>query len=455
MSIPTRVAMHADPNIATHVVFGWDPLWVSAILFVITYLVIVTETINRAIVSGLGAALMISLGVLNQEQAIAGVDFNTLGLLTGMMVIVAITRRCGIFQYVAIWSAKKVKASPWGILLMLSIVTAAFSALLDNVTTVLLIAPVTLLITEEMEIEPYPFLFAEIFASNIGGAATLVGDPPNIMIGSAVHLSFNDFLMNLAPITPVIMLVTMMIIYMIWGKSLHATDEARERIMRFREREAITDVGLLKKSMSVLVLVVIAFVLAHPLRLEPATIAMFGAGILMFLNNLGRQADDQSEDVHKSFGEVEWVTIFFFVGLFIVVTGIEHAGLLDLLADWVLNLTGGDLGVTAIAVLWIAAVASAVVDNIPFVATMIPMIESMAPTFGGAENLMPIWWSLALGACLGGNGSLVGASANLIVAGFAERAGHRIRFIKFMATAFPLMLLSVVIATAYIYLRYL
>lgn len=455
MSIPTRVTMHADPNIATHVVFGWDPMWVSAILFVITYLVIVTETINRAIVSGLGAALMISLGVLNQEQAIAGVDFNTLGLLTGMMVIVAITRRCGIFQYIAIWSAKKVKASPWGILLMLSIVTAAFSALLDNVTTVLLIAPVTLLITEEMEIDPYPFLFAEIFASNIGGAATLVGDPPNIMIGSAVHLSFNDFLVNLAPITPVIMLVTMVIIYMIWGKSLHATDEARERIMNFREREAITDVVLLKKSMSVLVLVVIAFVLAHPLRLEPATIAMFGAGILMFLNNLGRQADDQSEDVHKSFGEVEWVTIFFFVGLFIVVTGIEHAGLLELLADWVLNLTGGDLGVTAIAVLWIAAVASAVVDNIPFVATMIPMIESMAPTFGGAENLMPLWWSLALGACLGGNGSLVGASANLIVAGFAERAGHRIRFIKFMAIAFPLMLLSVVIATAYIYLRYL
>jgi len=447
--------MHADPNIATYVVFGWDPLWVSAILFVLTYVVIVTETINRAIVSGLGAALMISLGVLNQEQAIAGVDFNTLGLLTGMMVIVAITRRCGIFQYVAIWSAKKVKASPWGILLMLSIVTAAFSALLDNVTTVLLIAPVTLLITEEMEINPYPFLFAEIFASNIGGASTLVGDPPNIMIGSAVHLSFNDFLVNLAPITPVIMLVTMMVIYMIWGKSLHATAEARERVMRFREREAITDVVLLKKSMSVLILVVIAFVLAHPLRLEPATIAMFGAGALMFLNNLGRQADDQSEDVHKSFGEVEWVTIFFFVGLFIVVTGIEHAGLLDLLADWVLNLTGGDLGVTAIAVLWIAAVASAVVDNIPFVATMIPMIESMAPTFGGAENLMPIWWSLALGACLGGNGSLVGASANLIVAGFAERAGHRIRFIKFMATAFPLMLLSVVIATVYIYLRYL
>ncbi len=448
-------AMHPDLNSITNVVFGWDPLWVSTILFVITYAVIVTETINRAIVSGLGAALMISLGVLNQEQAIAGVDFNTLGLLTGMMVIVAITRRSGIFQYVAIWSAKKVKAKPWGILLMLSIVTATFSALLDNVTTVLLVAPVTLLITEEMDMNPYPFLFAEIFASNIGGAATLVGDPPNIMIGSAVHLSFNDFLLNLAPIVPAIMLVTLVAIYLLWGKGLHATTQARERVMRFREREAIRDPALLKKSLAVLTVVMIAFVLAHPLRLEPATIAMFGAGVLMLLNNLGRHADDQSEDVHKSFGEVEWVTIFFFVGLFIVVAGVEHAGVLDLLADWVLGMTGGDMAVTSIAVLWIAAIASAIVDNIPFVATMIPMIESMAPSFGGAENLMPIWWSLALGACLGGNGSLVGASANLIVAGFAERAGHRIPFMRFMAVAFPLMLLSIVVATVYIWIRYL
>lgn len=446
--------MQSEPEIISHVVFGWDPLWVSTVLFVLTYVVIVTERINRAIVSGLGAALMISIGVLNQEQAVAGVDFNTLGLLTGMMVIVAITRRCGIFQYVAIWTSKKVSASPWGILLMLSLVTAVFSALLDNVTTVLLIAPVTLLITEELEIDPYPYLFAEIFASNIGGSATLVGDPPNIMIGSAVHLSFNDFLLNLAPITPLIMFVTLVVIYLVWGRRLHATREARERVMRFRERDAITDVALLKKSMSVLSLVVLGFVLAHPLRLEPATIAMFGAGALLLLNNIGRDADHQSDDVHKSFGEVEWVTIFFFIGLFIVVTGIEHAGLLQILADKVLAATGGDLAVTSIAVLWIAAVASAIVDNIPFVATMIPMIESMAPTFGGAENLMPLWWSLALGACLGGNGSLVGASANLIVAGFAERAGHRISFTRFMAAAFPLMLLSIIVATAYIYLRY-
>ena len=447
--------MASDHGIVSSVVFGWDPLWVSTVLFVATYAVIVTEKINRAIVSGIGAALMISLGVLNQEQAIAGVDFNTLGLLTGMMVIVAITRRSGVFQFVAIWSSKLVKASPWGILLMLSVVTAFFSALLDNVTTVLLIAPVTLLITEELEIDPYPFLFAEIFASNIGGAATLVGDPPNIMIGSAVRLSFNDFLVNLAPITPLIMLCTLFVIYFVWGKGLETTQEARDRVMRFREAEAITDKGLLKKSLFVLVLVVLFFVLAHPLRLEPATIAMFGAGLLLLLNNLGQGADHQSEDVHKSFGEVEWVTIFFFVGLFIVVSGIEHAGLLQMLADWVIRMTGGDMAVTSISILWIAAVASAIVDNIPFVATMIPMIQSMAPTFGGAENLMPLWWALALGACLGGNGSLVGASANLIVAGFAERAGHRIHFLRFMKVAFPLMLLSIVISTGYIWLRYL
>jgi Na+/H+ antiporter NhaD/arsenite permease-like protein len=447
--------MAAEQGFASHVVFGWNPLWISTILFVTTYVVIVTEKINRAIVSGIGAALMISLGVLNQEQAIAGVDFNTLGLLTGMMVIVAITRRSGVFQYVAIRASKLVRASPWGILLMLSVVTALFSALLDNVTTVLLVAPVTLLITEELEIDPYPFLFAEIFASNIGGSATLVGDPPNIMIGSAVRLSFNDFLVNLAPIIPLIMLATLLAVYFIWGKGLETTPEARERVMRFREAEAITDVALLKKSLFVLALVVLFFVLAHPLRLEPATIAMSGAGLLLLLNNVGRGADHQSEDVHQSFGEVEWVTIFFFVGLFIVVAGIEHAGVLQMLADWVIGLTGGDLAVTSISILWIAAVASAIVDNIPFVATMIPMIQSMAPTFGGAENLMPLWWALALGACLGGNGSLVGASANLIVAGFAERAGHRIQFLRFMKVAFPLMLLSIVISTAYIWFRYL
>jgi len=437
------------------VIFGWDPLWVSSIVFIVTYAVIVTEKINRSIVALLGAGLMISLGILNQQTAIRGIDFNTLGLLTGMMVIVAISRRSGIFQFVAVWSAKKVKASPWGILFMLSLVTALFSALLDNVTTVLLVAPVTLLITGELKVHPYPFLFAEIFASNIGGTATLIGDPPNIMIGSAVNLSFNDFLFNLAPITLVIFPITLFIIYLIWGRHMHASDEDRERIMGFNERQAITDVPLLKKSLFVISLVIIAFLFAHSLHLEPATIAMIGAALLLLLSSINTNAEEQSENVHKSFAEVEWVTIFFFVGLFIIVHGIEHAGLLDILANHVLALTGGDLTLTAMAIIWVSAVFSAIVDNIPFVATMIPIIESMAPTFGGAEQLMPLWWSLALGACLGGNGSLVGASANLIVAGFAERAGYRIHFLKFMLIAFPLMLLSIVIASIYVYIRFL
>jgi Na+/H+ antiporter NhaD/arsenite permease-like protein len=447
--------MHSSAETAGHILFGWDPLWVSSILFVATYAVIVSEKINRAIVSLLGAGLMIMLGVLNQETAISGIDFNTLGLLIGMMVIVAITKRSGIFQFIAVWSAKQVKASPWGILLMLSLVTAVFSALLDNVTTVLLIAPVTLLICHELDLTPYPFLFAEIFASNIGGTATLIGDPPNIMIGSAVGLTFNDFLFNLAPIVPVILLVTLGIIYLAWGRKLQASDDARSRIMKFRERDAITDTALLKQSLFVLFLVIGGFIMAHPLHLEPATVAMFGAALLLLLSNLKNNAEKQSENVHQVFGKVEWVTIFFFVGLFISVKGIEEAGLLEILADKALKLTGGDMTLTAMTILWVSAIASALVDNIPFVATMIPLIKSMAPTFGGAENLAPLWWSLALGACLGGNGSLVGASANLIVAGLAERSGHRIRFLPFMAAAFPLMLLSILIASLYIYFRYL
>ena len=437
------------------VIFGWDPLWLSSILFVATYAVIVTEKVNRAIVALIGAGLMITLGVLTQKAAVRGIDFNTLGLLTGMMVVVAISRRSGVFQFVAIWSAKRVKARPWGILVMLSVVTALFSALLDNVTTVLLVVPVTLLITEELEVDPYPFLFAEIFASNIGGTATLIGDPPNIMIGSALDLSFNDFLFNLAPVTPLVMLVTLVIIYFVWGKDMHADEKAKQRVMSFNERDAITDVRLLKQSLFVISLVILGFVLAHPLGLEPATVAMMGAALLLLLTSIGNSAEEQADNVHKSFGEVEWVTIFFFIGLFILVHGIEHAGLLEILANKMLAVTGGDLAATTIMILWVSAVFSAIVDNIPFVATMIPIIKSMAPTFGGAENLFPLWWSLALGACLGGNGSLVGASANLIVAGFAERSGHRIKFLKFMLLAFPMMLVSILIATVYVYLRYL
>ncbi|MGA7982729.1 MAG: ArsB/NhaD family transporter [Chromatiaceae bacterium] len=447
--------MHGAEESVSPLLFGLSPFWVSSLLFVVTYAVIISEKVNRAIVALLGASLMISLGVLNQDDAIRGIDFNTLGLLTGMMVIVAITRRCGIFQYVAIWSAKKVDAHPWGILVMLAVVTAVFSALLDNVTTVLLIVPVTLLITEELKINPYPYLVTEVLASNIGGTATLIGDPPNIMIGSATKLTFVDFLWNLTPIIPFILAVTLGIIYLVWGHQLSATAEARHRIMQFKEDQAITDVLLLKQSLTVLALVVAGFVLAHPLHLEPATIALFGAAGLLLITNLKHEAEDQTKNVHHAFSEVEWVTIFFFVGLFVVVHGIETAGVLDWLGHEIIRLTGGDLQITAMAVLWASAVFSAVVDNIPFVATMIPLIKSMAPTFGGADQLLPLWWALALGACLGGNGTLVGASANLIVAGLAERAGHRISFVRFTLAGFPLMLLSIAISSLYLYVRYL
>jgi Na+/H+ antiporter NhaD/arsenite permease-like protein len=353
-----------------------------------------------------------------------------------------------------VWSAKKVHADPWGIMVMLALVTAVFSAFLDNVTTVLLVAPVTLLITEELKVDPYPYLFTEIFAANIGGTATLIGDPPNIMIGSATGLTFNDFVWHLTPVVTVILLATLVPIYFLWGRKLTATPEARARVMQFNEHEAITDPRLLKQSLAVLALVILGFILAHPLNLEPATIAMAGAAALLLLDNFTHSAERQSEQVHKTFGEVEWVTIFFFLGLFIVVYGIETAGVLKWLASRVVELTGGNLALTAQAILWVSAVASAIVDNIPFVATMIPLIESMAPVYGGAQHIEPLWWSLALGACLGGNGTLIGASANLIVAGMAERAGYPIRFLPFLLMAFPLMLLSIAISSGYIYLRY-
>ena len=436
------------------VIFGLSPVWFAGTLFVITYVLIVTERLNRAIISMMAAALMIMSGVLTQQAAVKGVDFNTIGLLTGMMIIVGITRDSGVFQYLAIRSAKMVKADPWGILVMLMMVTAVLSALLDNVTTVLLIAPVTLLITDTLKLSAYPYLFAEIFAANIGGTATLIGDPPNIMIGSATGLGYNDFLFNLAPISIFILFVSIIPIYVIWGRKLKADPKLIQKVMLYREIDAIHDWVLLKKSLFVLTLVMIGFIVGHDYGLQPATAAMFGAALLLTLNCLPHGQEKQTELVTKSLNDIEWITIFFFIGLFILVYGVESTGILEALAHQVLGLTGGDKTVTAISILFVSAVASTIVDNIPFVATMIPLIKNMAVSFGGAAQLEPIWWSLALGSCLGGNGSLVGASANLIVAGFAERSGQPIHFLPFMLIAFPMMMVSVMISSLYVYLRY-
>ena len=438
-----------------HVLFGLDPLWTSTALLIATYAAIMSEKLNRAIVALLGAGLMITLGLLTQEQAIEGVDFNTLALLTGMMLIVAIARRSGIFQYLAIISAKAARANPAGILFMMGIVTAILSALLDNVTTVLLIAPVTLAICRDLEVKAYPFLFAEIFASNIGGTATLIGDPPNIIIGSAAGLTFMDFVHALTPVVIVILIVNCVAVHLIWGRHLTATADAKARVMALDHHSAITNRPLMWKSIAVIALVILGFVAAHHYHIAAGTIALFGAAILLLLDNLGRSAEDQHHRLIENFNEVEWITIFFFVGLFIVVAGVEHAGLLKMMADWLVSLTEGDMRLMGLSILWVSAILSAIIDNIPFVATMIPVIKNMAPTFGGEQALLPLWWALSLGACLGGNGTLIGASANLTVAGIGERAGVPFRFLEFAKVAFPLMLVSIVIAHLYLAWRFL
>jgi len=440
---------------ALPVLSGLNPLWLASGIFIATYAVIISEKINRSIVALLGAGLMIVCGILTQEAAIRGIDFNTLGLLIGMMMLVAITKKSGVFQYVAIWIAKRAKAHPIAVLMLMSLVTALFSALLDNVTTVLLVTPVMLLIAKELHIKPYPYLFAIIIMSNLGGTATLIGDPPNIMIGSAANLSFNDFLFNLAPIIPIISVCSLLPIWWVWRHDMRTEAHHRARVMSFKEQEAITDSRLLKQAGGVFALVLAGFMLHSVIHIEPATIAMSGAALLLLLDNFGQSAEVQSHRVHLAFIEVEWITLFFFIGLFIAVYGIEQAGLIHLMAEKLLVVTQGDISTTAIAILWGSAIASAFVDNIPFVATMIPLIKSLAPAMGGEQAIIPLWWALALGACLGGNGTLVGASANLVVAGIAEKAGYQIGFVNFMKIAFPLMLVSICIANIYLYLRYL
>ena len=439
---------------ASHVYFGLNPMWVSTCVLAVTYATIMSEKVNRSIVALIGAGAMILIGVLDQDEALKGVDWNTIGLLTGMMILVSISRRSGMFQYLAIWSAKAAKAHPAGILFILQITTAVLSAFLDNVTTVLLIVPVTLAICNTLKVPAYPYLFAEIFASNIGGTATLIGDPPNILIGSQAGLTFNDFVFHLTPVIVIVMVVQAVIIHFIWGKDLKASHDAEARVMAMNPADSILDWRLLKQSLVILTLVMIAFVLARPLHLEPATIAMICAAVLMLLDNWAHHTEKAAHNIHQTFGDVEWITIFFFIGLFVVVHGVDVGGLLNLLANKLVAATGGDMAHAGYAILWSSAVLSAIVDNIPFVATMIPLIKNMAPAFGGADHIQPLWWCLSLGACLGGNGTLIGASANLTVAGIGERNQVPFSFVTYTLYAFPLMIVSVAICHVYVWWRY-
>lgn len=420
-------------------------IWAIGI-FLVIYALIISEKIHRTIVAMIGGLLMVVLGIVNQETALHHIDFNTLGLLIGMMIIVSITADTGLFKYIAIWAAKKSKGNPVRILIALSLITAIGSAFLDNVTTVLLMVPVTFSITRQLRVPPLPFLITQIIASNVGGTATLIGDPPNIMIGSEVkELTFMAFINNLAPIAAIIMVVYIPIFVLLFRKQIQTKPEYMQSIMDMDEKQLIADHKLLRKCLTVLGLTIIGFFLHQSLHLESATVALAGAFVLLLLT--GEHMMDEA------FTKVEWATIFFFVGLFVLVSGLIETGVIAELAAQAIELTDGDIVATSMLILWLSAIASAFLDNIPFVATMIPLIQEMGNM--GVSNLEPLWWSLALGACLGGNGTLIGASANLIVAGMAGKEGHPIKFVQFMKYGFPLMLLSIVLASVYVFLRYL
>ena len=439
---------------AANLIWGMQPSLAAIIIVAVCYLIIFSEKINRAIVALIGAGVMIVAGILSQKQALAGIDFNTLALLIGMMIIVAVAEKSGMFQYVAIWSAKKVKASPRGLMAALAMVTAVFSGFLDNVTTVLLIAPVTFQITRKLRINPYPYLLLEIFASNIGGTATLIGDPPNILIGSSLNLTFMDFVKVLTPVVLVTMLVIIFIFDRFWGVQMHTTNECKKKVMAMNPADAITDKGLLFKALFVLACVIAGFIMAHHIGLDNGTIALLGAAVLLLLYTFGIKGEEKDGKVQEIFNMVDWITIFFFTGLFVIVYGLEVTGVLSYLGHKFVELTDGSIAKLTFLILWSSAIVSSVIDNIPFVATMIPMLKSMEEAVGGREAMMPVWWSLSLGACFGGNGTLIGASANVVVAGMAMREGHPIGFVKFLLWSVPVMLLSVLIGTAFVYIEF-
>ena len=420
----------------------------AGIVFVLMYAVIVSEKIHRTVAAMIGAILLMLAGVLSQETALHHVDFNTLGLLVGMMILVSVTSQTGLFDYVAIKAAKTAKAEPRRLLIYLGLITAIFSAFLDNVTTVLLMVPVTFSITLKLKVKVVPFLLTQIIASNIGGTATLIGDPPNIMIGMAVkELDFVAFLVNLAPIALLNLILVLFVMDVLYRKSLKTQPELQAKIMAMDERKSLTNISLLYRCLFVLVLVILGFFTHSITHIESSLIALTGGFFILLL------AGGSSKVVETALRKVEWPTIFFFIGLFIAVGGLIETGLINDMATKAVALTAGDVTMTSLLVLWLSALVSSVLDNIPFVATMIPLIENMGQM--GVTNLEPAWWSLALGACLGGNGTLVGASANLIVAAMAAERGVKITFMSYLKVGFGVMLMTIVVSTIYIYLRYL
>jgi Na+/H+ antiporter NhaD/arsenite permease-like protein len=433
---------------------------IATAIFLITYGVIVSERLDRTVVALTGGALMIAFGVLDQRQALESIDPNTIALLVGMMVIVNVLKRTGVFRYAGWRTAIALGGDPWRMMLGFALFTAVASAFLDNVTTILLIAPVTIAICEDLELDPRPFLITQVIASNIGGTATLIGDPPNILIGGATGLDFLAFLSNLSPVVLVLLALMVAGFWFVYGRPgrLGAPSAKSQRALaRADARVHLGNRRLLQRTLFVLGLTILGFFFHGALHYQAGTIAMFGAVLVLLLSRV---------DLHEVLSEVEWPTIFFFVGLFIVVGGIEEIGLLEQIAQAAVSLTGGNPLVAALVLLWFAGIASAVVDNIPAVATLIPLTFSLSrllfPELAALDDaalaahpdVMPLWWALALGACLGGNATLVGASANVVAVGIADRRGEHIGFWGFTRIGAPVALVSLIVASLYVWLRY-
>jgi Na+/H+ antiporter NhaD/arsenite permease-like protein len=418
-------------------------VWIAATVFVAAYVLIALERIDRTLIALLAGLLLVVLGVIDQHDAFAAIDLNVILLLAGMMVMASIISKTGLFEWLALYSLRITHGRPLPLLLILCAVTAALSAFLDNVTTVVLLVPVTLSVTRRLDVSPLPYLISQILASNIGGTATLIGDPPNILIGSAAGLNFNDFLVNLAPVTIVIFVVFIGLMALFFRRGLKVPTERREQALEATADTAITNRPLLIKSLIVLGLTLIGFLAHQALGLEAATIALLGATVLMLI---------ASVDPHEALGEVEWKTLFFFVGLFVLVEAVIEVGIVDGVGEWLVGVVGDDVGVASVAMLWVSAGASAIIDNIPYTASAIPLVRHLVESGLPAD---PLWWSLALGACLGGNLTIVGASANVVVATTAARAGHPIGFWRFLRYGAVVTFVSLAIATIYVYIAYL
>ncbi len=414
---------------------------ISILIFIAVMLSIITEKIDRTVAAISGAVLMIITNVLTLEKGISYIDFNTIGVLIGMMIVVAIVKNSGLFEYIAIYTAKKSKGNPWRVMIYFILITAILSALLDNVTTVLLIGPMTIVICQILNVNPIPFLMTEIIASNVGGTSTLIGDPPNIMIGSAANLSFSDFIINVGPVVVIIIVSLILCFKFIYKKNIcNVTNEAC--VTSLDEDKAIQDKPLLYKSICVLFLILLGFIFHSKLNIDSSIVALSGACIMLII---GKQ------DTNEIINSVEWSTIIFFIGLFIVVGGLSECGVINSLAELLIKLTHGNTTYTMCIILWISAIISSFLDNIPFVATLIPLILTMQSQ---GMNVMPLWWATSLGACLGGNGTLIGASANVVLANIGEKHGYDISFKKYFKLGFPVMLLTIFISTIYLLVRY-